>query len=344
MENLWSLNISSGENTADIYKVSLVPFIGLLRETVPVFNGPRIHNAIDAVYRNIYDNISIPSRCFDVEKQKWFVDFWEEINKLAQLKIITLNYDNILSQLLTGLKTGFDERREDGLYRFSPNTYLKNIYNDPVIINLHGSINYGYYPDEYRGRTVKQPPNDFIVQRWRRDLYYFEEDKEAYSTWGRGSGSPDKHQDGSISGVSPFIAGLRKMDKIMAIPYQFYFSSIYPLIDMCDKLIIIGYGFSDLHINRWLIRHSHIHNKRRKILIVTYKPPDFQTWWQQDYTSIEETHTICSLSMQSEAPDRRYKPEEPFVKSEDDCLGIWFNGFKSFIENGLKEGLSFLGI
>ncbi len=34
----------------------------------------------------------------------------------------------------------------------------------------------------------------------------------------------------------------------------------------------------------------------------------------------------------------------PFAFSDDNCCAIWFDGFKSFAENGFEEGLEFLGL
>ncbi len=343
LEMLYSLTRAYREGTADIFKMSLAPFINISPHTFPIFNFG-INVALDEIYEVIYN--AVASICENTEFTRdnyWYRNFWEKLNEKSEVKAVTINYDDTIERVLPYHKNGFEENIEDGLYRFDPKSFYKSITEDPIVINLHGSIHFGYFPTDYRGKGMREPRDYFIVQNWD-DLYYFENHNEAYNTWGKSSRSQNVTQSGEEARIGPIITGLRKLDKLTAMPYQHYFSSLYSLIYECSKVIIIGYGFNDIHINNWLIRVPHSHGTNRKILVITCKPDEFCNWQQLDLTHQSEILTLASLSKQPEPPGRDFHPELKFVKSDDECCGIWFDGFKSFVENGFEEGLEFLGL
>jgi len=296
---------------------------------------------LDEIYSAIFKRVEESCRgVFNDTRNEWFFDFWEHLNAASQVKVVTINYDDTIKKALPELNTGFTQEVDKGFFRFSPNGFYGALRDEAVIINLHGSIHFGYFPTN-DGKT-REPWDFYIEQKWE-DLYYFDDPEEAYSTWQGGRGrSQNKAQSGEETRIGPIITGLRKLDKLNAMPYCFYLSSLFELIAKAPKVIIIGYGFADLHLNNWLTRIPHIHGRDRRVLIITKKPADFNWTWL-DQTSVGEIHTIASLARQSEPPDGGFN-NAPLVFSEDGCCALWFEGFKSFVENALDRGLDFFGL
>ncbi len=344
LESLNSLMRSSDSRTHDNYKISLGPFISIPAKTFPTLSSS-IRFSLDEIYRTIFSMIY--EKCSNLSQNLnndfiWYKDFWNKINSISTPKIVTINYDECIRKVLPDLDNGYEEIDNlHGLFRFNPKSFIEYLQKKPLVINLHGSIHLGYFPNKYRGKKVAKP-KEFIMENLWDDLYYFEKPDEALKTWEQGGRSHHTNQAGEDARIGPIITGLHKTDKLVALPYSFYYSGIYNLLFECDKIIIIGYSFSDIHINSWLSRITQMKGNKRKIMYITKSNGSDYLYPRYKLMEINDNfQTIITLGYGWDNLNDPTK-QGPFAFSDDNCCAIWFDGFKSFAELGFEQVLKFL--
>jgi len=140
--------------------------------------------------------------------------------------IYNLNYDDVAFLASSGAFTGFDQAG-----CFSPVEVHSRVKWD-FVYHLHGSVHY----------TLEGPSPDSI--RWKDDL------SEKFT-------DGDDGQATKILGErafprSTFIAGGFKLDQLLIEPFQSFYSSLVGHAYEADAILLGGYGFGDIHLNRAL--------------------------------------------------------------------------------------------
>ena len=74
--------------------------------------------------------------------------------------------------------------------------------------------------------------------------------------------------------IGPLITGLQKTDKLLVEPYFSYFNRFLHLVATTPRLLVIGYGFGDSHINAILSRFTRWHGSARRVVAIDF----FQEW------------------------------------------------------------------
>ncbi len=147
---------------------------------------------------------------------------------------------------------GFDPVSNEPVSRFG-----RHRAPPPRLMHRHGSVHFGYRP----GST---DPNRFIFEDEFEDLYWHSSPDSAVATWfGR---SNQTSQAGRETVVGPVITGLQKTDKLLAEPYLSYFRHFEELVAHTTRVLMVGYGFGDLHLNAALSRLTKWHGAQRRIL------------------------------------------------------------------------------
>lgn len=161
------------------------------------------------------------------------------------LRCFTLNYDTMVDRHLNW---------NDGFNGLHPASFSRTIFNDklrvsePLLCHLHGSINYGF-DDEARIVKFLTPPEAILSYpnaRWFK-----------------------QNQVGELYLSGPIISGQRKLDKITATPYSYYYYALIDTLIESPYLLLVGYGCMDPHIDYWLDQHRTIHGDKRRVVIVT---------------------------------------------------------------------------
>ena len=155
--------------------------------------------------------------------------------------IIDLNFDDLVDTALPEARDGFDS---DSPARFR----YKNLISaaGPRLIHLHGSIRFGIS----EATVVKFGSRaDARTPRSRFEIL--------------------DSQSGDPVLVGALIAGLRKTDKINAPPYAYYHHAFVEELLRSPRLLIIGYGGMDLHVNAWLHRWLETHGDAARCAVVT---------------------------------------------------------------------------
>lgn len=161
------------------------------------------------------------------------------------LRVYTTNYDRIIPKIYNGeMFEGFSKQGEE--LKFDLNKVLTDSSINSYF-NLHGSVHFDMdFPDNVK---------------YRKDEYILD----------FGSGASDKNdQDHKKLINSNIITGFNKSSRILSNPYSQFFHRFYQDCLSANKLFIIGYSFSDPHINS-SIKTALTINKDLKIYCVSYQ-------------------------------------------------------------------------
>ena len=205
---------------------------------------------------------------YDSSAADYYSCFFNTLERKCGCKfdIFNLNYDTWPQQVLTEYNDGFSEDifQKDGtrypFKRFHPEVYLSN---DDInhIANMHGCILYGL-PD-FR----VEDGNRYAYDEPFRSMYKYDSYKAAEDYRKRSFYSDSSTQSGESYYTSNIITGLMKPDKVVESPLNTYLHGFYKALEQNEKLIVIGYGFSDIYINAALDMYLQAHRENHKSVI-----------------------------------------------------------------------------
>lgn len=266
-------------------------------------------------------------------EHNWYINFWRELNNILTLDIFTLNYDSTIQKSLIDYTDGYEEVKGSNYFRFNPSKIIQT--QKPRVINLHGSIYYGYLNDKDINRYILE--DDF------NEMYKYNQFKEAKETWtGRSS---NYTQSGEIAQISPIITGLRKTDKLLTYPMSVYNNIFMNSVFTSPNLLVCGYSFGDKHINKIIEKITSIHGQNRKIVLITYINDEAKRDWTPDTHAMEwldnDTFIFIAKAFNESRPfENKYKYSNPMI-SKDGRVQIYFEGFKNTIEYYKEDIIKF---
>lgn len=190
---------------------------------------------------------------------KEFVDFWGALTTQYRVHVFSPNYDDVLEYYVhpkSNLADGFTTP-VGAYFGFSPRDFMQAYESaDALLCHIHGSVRFGY---------GSMDPRDTIIVK-------FQNRGDA-----RESLNYDKMPDGNVSGDlainSPLISGHRKALKFSSAPFAHYMSAFQWDALHEPRLVIVGYGFNDPHINAILEQFSHRFPTGRRIVHITSARP-----------------------------------------------------------------------
>lgn len=154
-----------------------------------------------------------------------YVEFFRRLRERFDVGIYNLNYDTVASTAWPEAFNGFDE-----LGFFDPLTVGRR-QAWGFVYHLHGSVHHCI------GHKLARP---WIV--WKGNL------DEQFTD--RGVSPVDMAQDFRAIPLTTLISGGFKLEQILTEPYQTLYSTFVRHVHEADAILIIGYGFGDLHVNR----------------------------------------------------------------------------------------------
>lgn len=263
----------------------------------------------------------------------WHTEFWKLLNDSFKLDVATLNYDTCIEQSLPKFEDGF-EATQYSFKRFNPRKL--NYSTDSKILHLHGCIHYGYN----RSSNI----NEYTLEDDFHDLYKFESYKEASMQWFGRSNHTAQSAEGAM--IGPIITGLKKTDKLITFPYSTYYAAFQNSVIENNALLIVGYSFGDLHINKILERIVRIHGSKRRIVIVAKYTGKVwhRNWAAMGWPENRHMMVFVSKAFQEYSPFDNHSfsiPESP-ITSKDGCARLYLNGFKDVAINHGNEVVNFL--
>lgn len=246
--------------------------------------------------------------------------FLAALQEEFEVGIITLNYDNLFTQALSGLHTGFDEAGQ-----FDPMSVLTRP-NWNFVYHLHGSVHFamtGVAHDMHGITWVKTPTKDHTVHATGRN-------------------SQDS-MEGPAFPTSTIVAGYGKTQQILRQPFRTYFAQVNRLVHEADSLLFLGYGFGDLHLNA---AFSEVRGRRRPIVVVDWAndPQDPLPFRHDDWsynlfkTLPGNAHDMSSVghSAPADLSDLQASRDLEVSNNPKYPLAVWYNGMLEACRNPLK--------
>lgn len=228
-----------------------------------------------------------------------------------EIGIITLNYDNLFTQALPKLYTGFD-----GTGNFDAiNVLTRADWN--FVYHLHGSVHFAMTgaAHDMHGITWTATPS------------------KNHSVQASGRSSQDS-MEGTSYPMSPFVAGYGKTQQILRQPFRTYFAQVSRLVHEADSLLFLGYGFGDLHLNA---AFSDVRNRRRPIVVVDWADNCQDSLpFRSDFWTYNLFRTLPGTAQDMSQPGHTAPASIKDLKAANECevstnssypLAVWYNGF-----------------
>lgn len=336
IKEYWSHHSKSAPNFEDVlYAISLVGMTfpaGVLSSSLGAFveqkKFPQIFYAgkIKSVDRNLLNDFAahltdklledLRFRCIQAENIKnpdivKFNNFFAALHEVFDIAVVSSNYDDLLYRALPEFETGFDFSDQG---RFKPERiYRRKSWS--CYLHVHGSVHFDI------------PGLHEIF--WQDDLGK----KFSQNASGRGSRVTT---EGNFFPTSTIIAGYGKTQQVQQIPFRTYYSELDRLVDQCDALLFLGYGFGDTHINNAFAKFRV--NPRPVVVIDFANDNDLNARSGNDCGSLtvkkimgifnNHPHEMESLGYSIPNNVRELKSCNEFERSanKERHLSIWYNG------------------
>jgi hypothetical protein len=175
---------------------------------------------------------------------------------------LNLNYDDLLERG-HAWEDGFPPTA-DGWTAFDRARYVAALSSgDHVMTHLHGSVRYGYIVGD-RTALIRDKPQRQVVK------YAVTEE----ATRSLQEAPLPSYTDDVIDDAAPIISGANKVLKFTTPPYSYYYSALQQALQSSDRILCLGYGFGDPHVNNW-IREAIAHHGETKVrlAVVDYRDP-----------------------------------------------------------------------
>jgi hypothetical protein len=167
--------------------------------------------------------------------------FFESIRgQHDRVEIATLNYDLGAEDFQTDYTDGFVG---DGEHQYFESSAFMNPQSRVRIGHLHGCIAYGFEEAPRRFVKIAGKLEPRRVMLWT------------------------PRTDGSL--YTGMITGSDKPNKLVLPPYSVYYAWLADQLLRTDRLVVIGYGVADVHVNAWLTTALQ-HNPGLRCVIVDY--------------------------------------------------------------------------
>jgi len=288
--------------------------------------------ARESVISTIGAAITTYMRNLDLASHVWFRDFWRTAVHQCHWDIATTNYDDTIERCLPvdAWHDGYISL-DAGLYRFDPHK-LADVSKSRML-HVHGSVLYGY--------PRFSDPSRFNFEDDHEDLYKYDDPAMARKTWFGRSTNKTQSREEALAG--PLITGLRKADKTLHYPYDSYQVALYESVRQSPRLLIAGYSFGDLHLNRILQRITRLHGDNRRIVLISYGPNP--ALWHEDPQLMEwpDNHEMFSFIATAfqDAHPFPMQFSNPLV-SRDGRAKVYFEGMRHTLEKHGMAIVSFL--
>jgi hypothetical protein len=197
----------------------------------------------------------IRSRSLNLAKHLPLHQFVAELAKEFRPAIFTLNYDDVVDDSQNAWFDGFSGSKNvscGGEYCESSSFDARAFDEwkdalEPVLVHLHGSVRFG--PSRQGSGLVK-----------------YRNANEACDAIEGVSGS-DRTEGGQIVSADPITSGLNKAARLTLNPepYGYYYRALIDSLLLSERLLVIGYGARDEHINTWIAQYAGRHGDQRRV-------------------------------------------------------------------------------
>lgn len=223
--------------------------------------------------------------------------------------VYNLNYDNVALKARPSAYVGFDESA-----RFDAEEVHTRREWD-FIYHLHGSVHH-----TLQGVFANS-------MGWQKDLSGSFDD-------GKIGRSQNNASDGKSMPKTTLIAGGHKLDQLLPEPFQTLYSAFVRHVHEADAVLIGGYGFADVHVNRALRNRFESGKPRAPVVILGFSPDN------RDPTKFRRDAWVHNMGQSLVVQDDFLEPGRPsvpnlgalkrgrgFEVARRTKIAIWHSGF-----------------
>lgn len=189
-----------------------------------------------------------------------FRAFWTALRDNFDLTVSTLNYDTLVEQALDwdGSVQGYEAAEGSNGWLFHPR--LVHQRTEHRLLHLHGSV-------LIKGSTYGDTARDWNTagEQWENKWFPTAEQARFASGGHLGRTAYGRELHGGT-----IVTGLHKTDKVAAEPFMTYFEAMSNELRASPRLLVIGYGFNDPHVNRLIRRMTRDHGENRRVACVDF--------------------------------------------------------------------------
>jgi hypothetical protein len=301
-------------------------------ELLPLFREGAAAFAVFRFLDQLHSVFEAP-KPWDERPENWaaYTKLWSRLSETFDLDVVTTNYDAMIERALPAIRHGFVDIASESAQRFSLADFIAG---DHRLAYVHGSIHFGY--------RREGDPNRFIFEDDWHDLYRYDDPSEARNTWG--IRSHPRAMSGEELVVGPLLSGFQKPDKVLAIdPFHTYYVEFANWIRSNPRLLVLGYGFGDRHINGVLSRLTKLHGANRKVAVVTWMPEQEWVLAKGGHNRLEESYAIARWSEEAGQLWREtmVSYEDTWTSKNGRCR-VHLNGLTNVAANQLEDLIAFL--
>lgn len=257
--------------------------------------------------------------------EQWYRDFFQKAP--WKWDVYNFNYDTTVEQSLIDYEDGYDDIHSQNYKQFFPQKLMANQKDLSTVNHLHGCIHFFY----------DRATNHEVYNYTHADLFCYPDYKTVREMYIARLQSQPTNQTNEELYAGPIITGLRKTDKLICIPYDYYHAHLGSSLLNSNKLLIAGYSFGDLYMNQQLNRMGLVHGKvRRVVLIDFWNPKDIRQFGIENYVLYkvpchmqEFLMMMCEVSHANDLPDALgYNNTQTPMYSSNGCLMLLACGMR----------------
>jgi len=217
----------------------------------PIAHGPAItlREQIGYLLRRLARHMRDDTRRLDDHSFAFlqYRTLFERLREEFEIGVFSLNYDGAAVRAMPEAFNGFD-----ACGRFDPAAVHQRESLD-FLYQIHGSVHY----------SLRSPSSTEIC--WRSDLdgEFIDDD---------GAIGPRLASEWKLLPVATIVAGGFKLDQLLAEPFHSFQAALIRHLYDADAILIAGYGFTDVHVNRAL-KHRLNGAERPPVMIVDKRTP-----------------------------------------------------------------------
>jgi hypothetical protein len=249
------------------YRPVISAFADLLVRYQPLANRQQVQSMLLDMVRSIHLRVGNDSTLYQGHRFMPAIQAQQQfIMKCAarfRLIVIDLNYDTLFDQIPIDWYDGFEAvepaSSQYGFGVFDPNKWMAAYESDRhLLIHLHGSARFSFASSDVMSR----------LGSFREQVRYDDVSgaQAAFPTvYGSGGDPP------YVANL-PIISGFGKVAKLANTmrPYGHYHLTAMRALFSTPRLLLIGYGGLDDHLNIWIEEHVAMHgSSRRAVAILT---------------------------------------------------------------------------
>ena len=330
--NVWGGN----NNNPDIYPV-FAPFVSAAKQ----YDLNTLRSIMSDFILRIMDLVKGYDNYFSTNPpaEQWYRDFFQQAP--WKWDVYNFNYDTTVEQSLVDYEDGFDNILGQNYKQFLPQKLMSNPNSLSTVNHLHGCIHFFY----------DRATNHEIYKYVHGDLFCYPDYDTVRGMYVGRSQSQPTNQTNEELYAGPIVTGLRKTDKLICIPYDYYHTNLGKSLLHSSRLLIAGYSFGDLYMNQQLKRMGLIHGDNRRIVLIDFwKQQDVDQYGPDNYMMCKIPHNMqeflmmmCEVSYAANLPKvLGYKNTQTPMISSNGCLMLLVCGMRDAVTNYYGDIISFL--